>query len=96
MRYFCTAQSVIRQAAVTLGDLETRSFGEFSILLLRRDAPLRNKGVGGCARRLAGCRKVQGKICAPFVREVRTFQVSSKHLGYINRVVNYVFPHFQL
>jgi hypothetical protein len=28
------------------------------------DAVLRNKGVGGCARRLVG-RKLQGKKCAP-------------------------------
>ena len=36
------------------------------------DAALRNKGVGGCARRLAGCRKLKGNKCAPLGREVRT------------------------
>lgn len=36
------------------------------------NAAFRNKGVGGCARRLAGCRKLQEKKCAPFKREVRT------------------------
>lgn len=31
------------------------------------DAALRNKGVVGCARRLAGHHKLQGKKCAPFI-----------------------------
>ena len=31
------------------------------------DAGLRNKGVVGCARRLAGHRKLQGVKCAPLV-----------------------------
>ena len=31
------------------------------------DAVLRNKGVGGCARRLEGHRKLQGKKCTPLV-----------------------------
>ena len=43
------------------------------------DAALRNKGVVGCARRLAGYRKLQGKKCAPLGREVRAFQVRSAH-----------------
>jgi len=39
------------------------------------DAALRNKGVIGCARLLAGRRKLQGKKCAPFKREVGTVLV---------------------
>ena len=31
------------------------------------DAVLRNKGMGGCARRLAESRKLQGNKCAPLV-----------------------------
>ena len=45
------------------------------------DAVLRNKGVVGCARRLAGRRKLKGKKCDPLGREVRTFQERSMHLS---------------
>ena len=43
------------------------------------DAALRNKGVVGCARRLAGRRKLKGKKCDPLGREVRTFQERDAH-----------------
>ena len=55
------------------GDLESWSFGGGADFLAQQtmlccatnDAVLRNKGVGGCARRLMGRRKLQGKKCAP-------------------------------
>ena len=70
-----------------LGDLEVRSFGGGADFVAQQkrlpcatnDAVLRNKGVGGCARRLAGCLKLQGKKCAPLGREVRTFQERSAY-----------------
>ena len=68
MRYYCATQSMIRQAADTF---VTWRFGgsEFwrgcRFCCATKDAPLRNKGVGGCARRLAGCGKLHGKKCAP-------------------------------
>ena len=70
-----------------LGDLEVRSFGGGADFVAQQrslpcaiiDAALRNKGVGGCARRLMGCRKLQGKKCAPLGREVRTFQERSAY-----------------
>ena len=70
-----------------LGDLEARSFGGGADFVAQQkmlpcatnDAVLRNKGVGGCARRLAGCLKLQGKKCAPLGREVRTFQERSAY-----------------
>lgn len=39
----------------------------------RSDAALCNKGVGGCARRVAESRKLQGKKSAPFKWEVFLF-----------------------
>ena len=82
MRYFCTAQSVIRQAADTFvagrfGGSEFWRGADFvaqqkMLPCATNDAVLRNKGVGGCVRRLAGCGKFQGKKCAPFKREVGT------------------------
>jgi hypothetical protein len=72
-----------------LGDLEVRSFGGGADFVAQQTMLC-------CARRLMGYGKLQGKKCAPLGREVCTFQVRSVHLGYINRVVNYVFPHFQL
>ena len=89
VRYFCTAQSVIRQAADVFvsgrfGGLEFWRGADFvaqqkMLPCATNDAALRNKGVGGCARRLAGCGKFQGKKCAPLDREVRIFQVRSVH-----------------
>ena len=54
-----------------LGDLEVRSFGGGADFLAQQkmlpcatnDAALRNKRVGGCARRLMGYGKLQGKKC---------------------------------
>ena len=76
MCYYCAAQSVIRQAADTFvagrfGDSEVWRGADFvaqqKILpCATNDAALRNKGEGGCARRLAGHRKLQGKKCASF------------------------------
>ena len=89
VRCSCTAQSVIRQAADTfvawrLGDLEVWRGADFvaqqkMLPCAIKDAALRNKVVGGCARWLAGCLKLQGKKCAPLDREVRIFQVRSVH-----------------
>ena len=70
-----------------LGDLEIRRFGGGADFVAQQkmlpcatnDAVLRNKGVGGCARRLAGCLKLQGKKCAPRGRVVRTFQERDSH-----------------
>ena len=82
MRCSCTAQNVIRHAADTF---VAGRFGgsEFwrgcRFCCATKDAPLLNKGVGGCARRLAGCLKLQGKKCAPLGREVRTFQERSAY-----------------
>jgi hypothetical protein len=91
MRYYCAAQSVIRQAADTFatgrfGGSEFRRGADFvaqqkMLPCATNDAVLRNKGVGGCARRLAGHRKLQGKKCAPLGREVRTSWSSSAHLS---------------
>lgn len=74
VRYSCSVDSVIRQAAVMLGDLERFDFVAEQRLLpcATKDAVLRNKGVGGCARRQMGYGKLQGKKCAPFKREVCT------------------------
>ena len=62
-----------------LGDLEVRSFGGGADFVAQQkmlpcatnDAALRNKGVGGYARRLAGCGKLQGKKCALFGYEIK-------------------------
>jgi hypothetical protein len=82
VRYSCAAQSVIRQAADTFA---TGRFGglEFwrgcRFCYATKDAPLRNKGFAGCARCLAESRKLQGKKCASFGREVCAFQVRDAH-----------------
>ena len=75
MRYYCAAQSVIRQAADTFvagrfGDSEVWRGADFVaqqrlLSCGANDAALRNKGVGGCARRLAWRRKLRGKKCTP-------------------------------
>ena len=54
-----------------LGDLEVRSFGGVSILL-------RNKGVVGYARRLAGRRKLQGKRCDLHISTFLHFYTSTR------------------
>ena len=71
MRYFCTAQSVIRQAADVFvsgrfGGSEFWRGADFvaqqkMLPCATNDAVLRNKGVGGCARRLAGRGVVSSK-----------------------------------
>ena len=77
--FFCIAFVAWR-----FGDLEIWRGADFvaqqrSLPCAIIDAALRNKGVGGCARRLMGCRKLQGKKCAPLGREVRTFQERSAY-----------------
>ena len=77
MRYSCAVESVIRQAADTFvswrfGGSEFWRGADFvaqqkMLPCATDDAALRNKGVVGCARRLAGCLKLQGKKCAPLV-----------------------------
>jgi hypothetical protein len=79
MRFRNTAHALVRKVYLLLlsllGDLEVRSLGGVLILLRNKrslpcatnDAALRNKGVLGCARRLMGHRKLQGKKCAPLV-----------------------------
>ena len=89
MRYFCSAQSIIRQAADTFvagrfGGSEFRRGADFvaqqkMLPCATKDAALRNKVVGGCARRQMGYGKLQGKMCAPLGREVRIFQVRDAH-----------------
>ena len=89
VRYSSTAQSVIRQAADNFvagrfGGSEFWRGADFvaqqkMLPCATNDAALRNKGVGGCARRLMGCRKLQGKKCAPLGRVVRTFQERSAY-----------------
>ena len=89
MRYSCAVESVIRQAADTFvawrfGGSEFWRGADFvaqqkMLPCATDDAALRNKGVVGCARRLAGCGKLQGKKCASLDQEVRTFQERSAY-----------------
>ena len=83
VRYSCSAQIVIRQAAVTLGDLETRSFGEFSILLLSRDRSLAQqmgcwlrKAAGGGVSSKERSAHLSREKCVPVVKLL--FNCSSK------------------
>ena len=84
MRYSCAVESVIRQAADTFVAWRfggSEFWRRFRFCCAIELAPLRNKGVGGCARRLAERGVVSSKErsahllsekCAPFKREVRT------------------------
>ena len=73
VRCSCTAQSVIRQTAITFvawrfGGSELWRGADFvaqqkMLPCATNDAALRNKGVGGCARCLAESRKLQEKKC---------------------------------